>query len=312
MDATHEIFQSPFAVDLQYEEMPTRPNYPKYPGGEGLPAKMQIWRVAKDTPNGPWGLVASGCRFTDSPDCEFIAGGLNSKEVDSVAIGRQGNWFLWGFVASPSQMQAEARKAFLNSVVYIRKYDGQQALVESVATPRDWALFYAPERFYTGKKIREKIQQRMSAQFLAVHDNDPDSFEQYLKSNLGYIYIPGVNKQDKNSVGGRRPKQILTLDEDAQALGIANDDIRLLQHCVAALRDRQNKDRALRILVRYTDTGLGDDAKAWSQWLAASRDRLFFSDAGGYKWFVKPKDYGVKPAKLKPEAVEADAQRSEQ
>ena len=40
LDAAHEIFQKPFKVDLQLEEIDTPKNYRVYPDGENLPPKM--------------------------------------------------------------------------------------------------------------------------------------------------------------------------------------------------------------------------------------------------------------------------------
>ncbi len=46
-------------------------------------------------------------------------------------------------------------------------------------------------------------------------------------------------------------------------------------------------DRALRVLKRYTTAEFAD-AKAWRSWLLANRDRLFFTDVGGFKFMIAP------------------------
>ena len=46
-----------------------------------------------------------------------------------VALGRHGNYFLWGFAAPPSEMTPEGRNCFLNAVHYIKQFDGQKPVV---------------------------------------------------------------------------------------------------------------------------------------------------------------------------------------
>lgn len=43
------------------------------------------------------GMVADGHGFEDSPDCERVGGGINSKGPMAVAMGRQANLLQWGF-----------------------------------------------------------------------------------------------------------------------------------------------------------------------------------------------------------------------
>jgi hypothetical protein len=49
------------------------------------------------------------------------------------------------------------------------------------------------------------------------------------------------------------------------------------------------------------DGPVGRDAGAWSQWHAAHAPYLFFSDWGGYRWYVDPlaKKRGVPAAELR-------------
>jgi hypothetical protein len=41
---------------------------------------------------------------------------------------------------------------------------------------------------------------------------------------------------------------------------------------------------------RYTDVAF-DTPQQWQQWLDSNRDRLYFTDIGGYKFFVVPEGY---------------------
>src|SRR5690606_38166286 len=68
-------------------------------------------------------LVSRDAGFLDSPDTEWISSGVNSKNPEAVAIGRHGNFFLWGFAASPTFLTDEAKLVFVNAVHYIRRFD---------------------------------------------------------------------------------------------------------------------------------------------------------------------------------------------
>jgi hypothetical protein len=48
---------------------------------------------------------------------------------------------------------------------------------------------------------------------------------------------------------------------------------------------------ALRLLKRYTSETF-ESPRQWRAWLTAHRGRLFFSDAGGYRFFITPEADG--------------------
>ena len=47
---------------------------------------------------------------------------------------------------------------------------------------------------------------------------------------------------------------------------------------------------ALKLLKRYTNENFSTKTQ-WQQWLDTNHDRLFFSDFGGYKFYVVPERY---------------------
>ena len=92
-------------------------------------ATMPMWRVQTEgyleRNDMLVGVVSSDSGFLDSPDTEWISGGVNTKRPKAVALGRHGNFFHWGFAASPTYMTAEAKLVFVNAIHYISKFDGQ-------------------------------------------------------------------------------------------------------------------------------------------------------------------------------------------
>jgi hypothetical protein len=268
---THEVFHKPHPVEIKYEDMATPGGYRSWPGGEALGKTMKVWRVqTKKFPEIDPGLVSDPYGFADSPDAEVISGGLNSKGPSAVALGRHGNFFLWGFAAQPSDMTPELRKCFVNAVHYIRKFDGQKPLVRKSSSGREWALVYAgyvkrisDEKFLDGL-FPEELRQRFG--------KDPEKYAAYYRENLEYLHRPG----------GR-----FVVDEDVKRLGLSNRKVELLDRCVSLLEKGEQPELALRVLRRYTAEAFAE-AGQWRAWLDKNRGRLFFTDVGGYKFMPRP------------------------
>jgi hypothetical protein len=268
---THEIFHKPFPVEIRWEERPTPENYRHWPGGDKLGKTMKVWKVqTKSFPAIDPGLVSDPYGFADSPDAEVISSGLNSKGPESVALSRHGNFFLWGFAAAPSDMTPEARKCFLNAVCYIRKFDGQRPFVLKTASGREWALVYAgylkniTDQNFVNQLFPQELRDRFG--------KDPDKYRQYYQENLEYL---------------RPAKAGYAVDEDVKGLGLSNRRVELLDRCVALLEKGEQQELALRVLKRYTHEKFAEP-KEWRAWLDRKRERLFFTDTGGYKFMVAP------------------------
>lgn len=264
----HPIFQGPFPVDLEFEDAATPPNYRAFPEGKDLPATLPVWHVdttdyRSDKTLQP-GTVAPGYGFTDSPDAEVIAGGINSKGPTAVALGRQASLLLWGFAAEPSRMTPSGRHAFLNSICYIQKFDHAPRLVRRKASGREWSLMRAAK--------------------------DPATLAQAW-ADLEYVRGEGDGRT-------------LSVDADCKALGIGNRDVALLEHCVAAWERGDDLERAQRLLRRYTDQAFAT-AAAWRTWLTTNAANLYFSDIGGYRFFVRPPD--VRSQRAAPAPLVTDA-----
>ena len=126
VEAKHAIFQGPRAVDLELQEQEKPDDYFVHPGTQKLGETIKVWKVQEKTfPEIDPGLVSSRENFVETPDAEVISGGINGKGPTSVAIGRHGNYLLWGFSGQPSEMTDSARSAFVNSICYIQKFDGK-------------------------------------------------------------------------------------------------------------------------------------------------------------------------------------------
>jgi hypothetical protein len=268
---THEILQRPFPVNLQFDEVDTPEDYRDWPGGAELGKKLKVWKVQnKQFPEIDPGLVSDPYGFDDSPDAEVISSGINSKGPEAVALGRHGNFFLWGFSAQPSDMTESGRNCFLNAICYIKKFDGQSPLVRTTSQGRRWALVYAHYRKSYGDQ--DFVKQLFPKSLLDEFGSDGDKYLRYYQENLEYLH---------------RGENGFEVDQDVKQLGLSNRKVELLDRCVKMLEQNDQPELAARILKRYTTEDFGQPDE-WRAWLKQNRERLFFTDMGGYKFMVNP------------------------
>lgn len=273
MRRDHPIFKGPLDPKLELEEISTPENYRGYPGGNDLPAKLEAWRVQA----GKWpeeidvGLVSTPWGFEDSPDAEAISGGSNSKGPTSVALGRHGNWFLWGFAGDPKQMTESGRRVFINAVCWMKRFDGRKPLVERLRTSREAIPLYVR---YALKY--EKIQeQEWFRNTFGVEVRERTGLEAG-KLEAWYLENAEIVRSDGSG---------FVADPDVKALGVSNRKLEFVD-ALAARLGKDGKDAlALRLAGRYLP-GAPAEAGALKAWVAENRAFLFFSDVGGFRWFV--------------------------
>ena len=222
-----------------------------------------------------YGVVSDGLGFEDSPDCEAISGGINSKGPHGLAIGREANLLQWGFYAAPDRMTQSARRAFLNAIVYMRQFDGHRPLVTKESRSRAWLhrnidmleKYSGPEHeatrtYYTGELPPAAIR--------AV-GIDPQALHTWVDEHIEWIRKAGSRGY--------------LLDTELLELGISNRDPAFLDWLDTTLAERPDDPVALRLAARYL-RGDGRDAATTRAWIAKHREHAFFSDVGGYRWFA--------------------------
>jgi hypothetical protein len=324
----HPLFHTPLEVKPEFEDIPTREGYPEISIDRSLGSTMKVWRAqAKDYPEIDPGLVSDLYGFGDSPDSEAIAQGISEKGPDNLALGRHANFFLWGFSAPPADMTPSGKRLFVNVVAYMPKFDGQKPLVHKEtndARSRDWALRYSilprelkPEMIEKQEKQRraslEKEFKEHPEQFSKTEQENPQAyieqsverqkkstvklmselFSEQLRNEFGldtdkYVayytenleYLEPLRK-DRSSIAA------FVVDEDAKSLGTSNRKIASLEKWISMVETSDQPELATRLLKRYTQEEF-DTAAKWRAWLTKNRDQLFFSDVGGFKFFVAP------------------------
>lgn len=261
-DKSHPIFNGPFKVKITTEVLPTPEDALKFRKyyKKDIPATQTMWRVQKEgymtTPDIRIGMVCRPWGFTDSPEAEVISGGVSLKSPDAIAIGRHGNFFHWGFAASPENMTQEAKSVFANAVVYASKHKHKKV----IARKYDDRKTTRHEMFFVYSRAGKD-----SAQFA---------------QDLPYLYV-----DRKTRVG-------LSVDQDAKAMGIPTYDKAILDKAIGNLEKDINVEQSQRILDRYT-LATFSSPKEWRNWYENNNNQLFFSESGGFCFLINSIDREV-------------------
>ena len=109
---------------------------------------------------------------------------------------------------------------------------------------------------------------------------DAEKYWAYYTENFEYLYL-------QHDVGDSERYTPFLVDEDARSLGTSNRQVASLDKWVSMLEQGNDRALALRLLNRYTQEEF-DTPDKWRAWLEKNRKQLFFSDVGGYKFFVAP------------------------
>jgi hypothetical protein len=258
----HPIFQGPLAVKptLIQEADPVTGN------------TVGMWKVQEkmDSP----GLVSAIDQFLDADDSEIISGGINMKGDHGVALVREANLFLWGPIANPSLMTEEARRVFVNTIVYMKQFDGAKQTV--------WRGLHGRSELQLGLATKDlkramsagRVYEEFTPDLIAKYGDSIEKYRAYYGPNLGFVHQP-------------HGAIWFEIDEDAKSLGIPNNDPRLLDKAVELLSNPTEAPKALRLLQRYTGLSY-TDAAAWQNWLKQNRSKLYFSDSYDYRFFAGP------------------------
>jgi hypothetical protein len=329
----HPIFHKPFAVEMTVVNKPTPESYNFFPNAfdGGVPDEMPMWRVQeKDSDmDSRIGLVAHPGGYEDSPECEVISSGVCSKSPKAVAIARHGNFFHWGFAASPANLTEEAKPVLANAIVYISKFAGQTPIARKYndrVITRDHTeelkgfLSRGPYEIELKrgkaasesllKKQEEAKKKKESGEQLSEEENyaltykprPPRPYEQYVKGIAGKLYesfgadIAAYEKYfDDNHdyfYWEDDGSYTLKIDEDVKSLGIANNNKRVLDAAIKLLETGKEVEKGKRILSRYTLEDFPTPTE-WREWYEKYKDKLFFTESGGWVFLINSREPGL-------------------
>jgi hypothetical protein len=175
---------------------------------------------------------------------------------------------------SPRPANAKAR-VFLNALVYMRRFDREQPLVKKTTQSRDWAFAYI--HFLRQFKEQPKVYESLRGNLTTECGDDIDALEAYYRENLEFVHM---SSRDANGRSG------FVVDADVKSLGVSNRRRELFDAIEERLAADPRDALALRVLERYVHDGAVRSRETLRAWRAENEGVLFFSDMGGYQWFV--------------------------
>lgn len=271
---------------------------------------------AGDFPDVDVGMVSDGHGFEDSPDCERIAGGVNSKGPRAIAIGRQANLLQWGFYGAPDRMTVEARRAFLNAIVWMRQFRGERPLANKQTRSRTWWVQYidqiekslpkhgpgvgnddpaGPPRLPGDPVAVEAAHDELRAQWERQRQQEAARKQaSYLLAKFPpELVADGIDVDrlrawyavNEEYFGPGADQWSCAVDADLAAICTSNRKPEFLHWLVGAFAVDAHDERALRLARRYLGEH-GRDAATATAFIETNRDFLFFSDTAGFRWLV--------------------------
>lgn len=318
MRLDHPIFRGPLVPAIETQEIDTPGGYRNYHAGRDLPARIAAWTVQSGVVGTTvdYGLVATPHGFEDSPDAEWISGGVNTKGPESVALGRHGNWFLWGFAGDPTQMTRSARQVFLNTLVWMRQFDGRpplQPLGRERRPGRESTLDTVAflEGYRDHPDVAQWMKQQIPADVFVQCEGDVDRLRAWYVEHLEQLRPELVKVRLEQRDGSSHEHELWRwqLDPILLHLGVGNRSFELFEQLdwlltapaddpgLVALRATlagavPDGDVAKAVRERYLPQDAPQSAPELRRWLAQHRDRLYFSDVYGCRWFVAPEQVG--------------------
>jgi hypothetical protein len=181
----------------------------------------------------------------------------------------------------------------VNSIVYIARFTQDQAILRAPSAfsrsalrlrsaTRAWLDFKDDGiEFFVGTFEPDALAD--------VTDRSAEGLRAWFDANRSFI-APGE--------GGR-----LMIDGNLRALGVGYDNPIFFDRALEALSNDATSRAASEALGRYVPDGPGADAgrSEWRNWIDQHRPYLFFSEYGGYRWYIDPlaKTRGIPTVELR-------------
>ena len=244
--------------------------------------EIDSYPLVADSSGHPAGWTSYTTSILESPECEIICGGVNTKTAAAAAVWRQGNLLHFGFQCAPSEMNEFGRGLLVNSMAYIARFrqDRPIAMTESVFVKERVA---PPSARLLSRGVPSELQLEV------WFDN---SFSAPRKAAAGGLDAWRAWVEAEVPFLSPNAEGYLVHDPDLSALGVPLRDPRLFDALIEGLTSGgEPAQRAFRILHRYFTTGplvshFAHALAAWKAWLVRNRLFLFFSESGGYRWYV--------------------------
>ena len=276
----HEIFQKPFPVAFTLEDTPSPDNFKKWsPGFADTLKTFPIFASYVEKQDEP-GLVTGNMGFEDVPDAERILGGINMKGPEYASIARHGSFVMFGFHCLPEKFTDAGRKLYLNTLAYAVAHKNE--IVETLRLrPSRTDLLEALTIFlglYPESERAGMLQRHFAGEPIpaALLTDQAASRKWYAER------APFLHPLDDGSNWNTAYQ--VAVDAQCKQVGLANDSLAFLDAIAARLAKDPKDALATDLLARYVPAV---EPSEFSAWLAKNREKLYFTEAGGWVWRVK-------------------------
>jgi hypothetical protein len=232
-------------------------------------------------------------KYDESPELEVICGGVNSKTAKAGAIWRQGNLLHFGFEQAPPELNEAGRSLLINAISYIAHFTEDRPIAR---TPSPFAGIAPAERGVLTRAFARPNYPLKNLEYIlskpvyqALEPLTDGGRKQWCEEFVPYLHADEEGK--------------LAVDEEAKQFAAPPNQEIFIQKAIAELRRNDAPAGVRRLLARYVPDGPGAGATpgAWETWWRENKPYVFFSDSGGYRWYVDPlaKKRSVPTAKLR-------------
>jgi hypothetical protein len=278
----HEIFHGPISIDKSLATAVPVPGDWKEYLDEGTIDILPLVADAKGRHDSGWCTYVY--EHAQAPELEVCCGGINSKNPKAGAIWRQGNLLHFGFEQSPAEMNETGQSLLVNAIAYISRFTEDRPIIQTPSA-------FAPEgnRIFDRDVIGRLVQNK---------SRDLKDYLKWIASDDLYKVLKGKSRDELGEwFRENRPwiglgeKGGLMLDEEARDFGTSPVEPAFFDKALRALGETGDRgDLARKLLGRYAPDGPGEKAarREWTAWHAENRAYLFFTDTGGYRWYVDP------------------------
>ncbi len=266
----HPLFQTPRRIDFSLsKDIPV-------PDAWTREIKASTVRVLPLAADGNARYRDGWCTYTyeheQVPELEILCGGINAKTPQASAIWRQGSILHFGFEQSPAEMNETGRSLLINSITYAARFADDVPNVRRSPNARildrnaidRWLKNESRELkpyldwFFTGE-LRETLGGKSRPELA-----------NWFRENRGFL---------RADIHGK-----FFVDEVARRFSIPPESPGFIPAAIERLEESGVRE----LLRSYTPSGPGPDASIdeWRTWHRENQPYLFFSDSGGFQWYV--------------------------
>lgn len=307
----HPIFNKPRAVDTETSvRVLVTPGWRKSAelGGIGDDGRVAMVPLVDTSPDENYeaGWATHNTRLLGpdgepEPEIELISGGQNTQTTTSLAIYRQGNLLTFGIAQTPDQLNKAGRDLLENSIHYIANYSEDRPITHTANKfmDQDWPRSAgALHRLAESTKVTPEQVDGYARRFLFLSAADTVNKTKPITQPTLQAWLAKHGRY-------LRPSPVGKLDVDRQAMKLelpTDGDFAFFDRAIELL-ETEHEQAARAMLVRDCPEGPGENATAeqWQTWVNEHRSYLFFSQHGGWRWYVDPlaKARGVHTAELR-------------